>query len=275
LLTALGVTFRVEDRPREEIFAEIRAKPPEQRPKKPKPPPRIRRKKKPKEVPPPERPAQIPKYLRKHLKRISKTRPEERAQRVISALTSPVQGEGQTLRDVVTNLDAVSGGQKAGAFALGGTLAHLDGVSGVNIASGGGGELGTLGGEEAVKDTKKLQARRKGKVRGRVRALSVGSRVSGSLSKGEVLAVINRHMGKIQGCYERGLTRKPTLAGRVTFNWTISPKGRVKGVRQVNSTLGDIPVSNCISGVIKRMRFPKPRGGSVSITFPFIFRRAQ
>jgi hypothetical protein len=281
LLAALGVSFKVEDRPREEIFAEIRSKPPEERPRKKKPPPRIQRRKRPrpKELPPPERPAQIPRYLRKHLSRISKGRPGDRAQRVISALTSPVRGEGQTLRDVVTNLDAVGGGEKAGAFALGGTLSHLEGIDGVNIAGGGGGELGTLGGEEAVKGVKRLQARHRGSgrggVRGRVRALSVGSRVSGSLSRGEVLAVINRHMARIQQCYERGLTRKGTMAGRVSFTWTITPTGKVSGLRQVSSTLGDVQVSNCISKVISRMRFPRPKGGSVSITFPFIFRRAQ
>lgn len=281
LLQNLGVTFKVEDRPQEEIFAEIRTRPPEERPKKIEPPPRIRRRRRPppKELPPPERPAQIPKYLRKHLSSITRLKPGARAQRILSALTSPVLGEGQTLRDVVTNVDAVRGGEKAGAFALGGTLAHLDGVSKVNIASGGGGELGTLGGQEAVKGVQRLEARpgrgRGGKVRGRVRAMSVGSRITGSLSRGQVLAVINRHMARIQQCYERGLTRNPTLAGMVSFTWEIKTDGRVSKLRQNSSTLGDIPVSNCISKVIGRMRFPRPKGGSVTITFPFIFRRAQ
>ncbi len=279
LLQNLGVTFKVEDRPQEEIFAEIRTKPPEERPKKPKPPPRIQRRKppKPKELPPPDRPAQIPKYLRNKLSRLTRLKPGARAERLLSTLTSPVQGEGQTLRDVVTNLDAVRGGEKAGAFALGGTLAHLDGVGKVNIASGGGGELGTLGGEEATKGVKRLEASkgRGGKVRGRVRAMSVGSRVTGSLSRGQVMAVINRHMARIQQCYERGLTRNPTLSGMVSFTWEIKSTGRVSKLRQNSSTLGDIGVSNCISAVINRMKFPSPKGGSVSITFPFIFRRAQ
>lgn len=277
LLNTLGVTFKVEDRSQEEIFAEIRAKPLEKRKiEKPKPPPRIRRLKKPiAKVPPPDRPAQIPKSLRKHLKRIAKTRPQDQTARVLSALTSPHQGEGQTLQEVVTNLDAIKGGKTAGAFQLGGTLAALDGISGVNIASSGGGEVGTLGGQIATKNLKGLEKRKKGSVRGRVRALKALSRVSGSLSRSQVLSEINRHMRRIQQCYERGLTRSPNLAGRVLFTWTITPKGSVSGVRQGSSTLGDIQVSNCISKVIQRMRFPRPKGGSVTVSYPFIFTRAQ
>jgi len=82
-------------------------------------------------------------------------------------------------------------------------------------------------------------------------------------------------MAKIQQCYERGLTRNPTLAGQVKFDWTVTPSGSVSSLRQASSTLGDIDVTTCIAGTIKRMQFPKPQGGSVTISFPFIFRRAQ
>lgn len=268
LADVFGVQLQVEDRPQEEIFAEIRAKPPEER----KPPPVRRIVKKPAPKPAPsEREVKIPKSLRRRLRSISKSRPKEQTSRVLSALTSPVQGDGQTLEDVVTNLDAVAPSGSTGAFKVGGTLAALEG-GGVNIASGGGGDVGTIGGNAARAKTGKLTARR-GKVRGKVRAMSVGSRVQGTLSRGQVMGVINSKMGRIQRCFEKALTKNPSVAGRITYRWTISRSGKVTAVQEASSTLGDRTLSRCVSGVIKTMRFPKPKGGSVTVVYPFMFRK--
>ncbi|HJL33589.1 MAG TPA: AgmX/PglI C-terminal domain-containing protein, partial [Polyangiaceae bacterium LLY-WYZ-15_(1-7)] len=108
----------------------------------------------------------------------------------------------------------------------------------------------------------------------RVRGVRALARVQGSLSRGEVVSVINRHIARVQRCYERALASQPDLSGRVRFAWTIRPNGRVSGVRQAGGSLGSGRVSNCIGGVIRRMRFPRPRGGPVAVTFPFVFQRA-
>lgn len=276
LIVMLGAAPPVVDtRPQAEIYAEAKLKPPPVDKPKPKPKPvptRLTKKKAPK--PEPDRQVRIPKSLRKTLRRISKSREESSksaTERAVSALRTPLGGEGQTLSEAVTNLDAVKGGEASGAFRVGGTLAALD-SKGVNIASGGGGDIGTLRAGSATKNLDKL-SKRSGQTRGRVRSIAALSKVQGSLSRGEVMAVINRNIGKIQRCYEQGLARRDSLAGRVEVKWTIAPTGRVSTARQAGSTLGDRKVENCVVGVVKQMKFPKPSGGPVSVTFPFVFQK--
>jgi len=277
-LASVGVNFRVETRSRDEIFAEARLKPEEQRPKpklkKPKPV-KLRKRKAPK-PPPEEAKAKIPKSLRNKLRKIARKRDTNTSavDRLVNSLKSPVEGEGKTLKDVVSNIDAVKGGEASGAFRIGGTLAALDG-KGPNIVSGGGGDIGTLGGKEATGNLARLKGKKSGGVRGKVTSVKALAKVQGSLSRGEVLKVLNKHQHKIQRCYERALLAKPSLAGRLTYTWSIKTSGRVGSVQNTGNTLGDTKVSKCIAGVIKKMKFPRPKGGSVSVTFPWIFKRAM
>ena len=277
-LATLGVSFKVEDRPQEEVFAEVRLRAQrEPRAEVIRPPRPIRRRRQVREESPPE-PAEdqvrIPRSLRNKLRQIARTRTEsDSTNRLVNALRSPVQGEGQSVSEVVSNIEAVEGGSQSGAFRVGGTLAALEGT-GVNIASGGGGDVGTVGGQTATKNLERMQAGG-GRVRGRVRGVQALARVQGSLSRGEVLAVLNRAIGRIQRCYERSLTANPNLSGRIAFSWTIRPNGSVGGVRETSSTLGNPAVSTCISGVIRGLRFPRPTGGPVEVTFPFMFQRVQ
>lgn len=285
-LNQMGVSFKVEQKPREEIFAEARLKEKKKKleDKKKKKKPRKVRKIKPKKIRKlPEkmvadRRIRIPKKARKLLKNIEKSRGggdggKGGAGKAVTALTSPYSGDGQTINDVVTNIDALAGGQSSGAYKVGGTLAHLEG-GGVNIGTGGGGDIGTLGGQVASKDAGKLKSTRKGgKTRGRVKGIKALTKVQGNLSKGEVLGVINRNMHKIQRCYEKALIQKPNLSGKVEFEWTIKVNGSVTGVRRLGNTLGEASVASCVARVLKGLKFPKPRGGPVTVKFPFMFQR--
>lgn len=281
--TQLGLRLVVEEPPQAEIFAEGELAvpepptPPEPEPPKPPEPPAPRRVE-PRPADPAEQVVQIPKAVREQLdRRRRETRSTDTASsadNLLNTLASPVAGEGETIKDVVSNIDAVAANSGSAAFRVGGTLAGLEGDE-VNVASGGGGKLGNLTGGQAPKGAGKLDKRAdSGKVRGRVRATQALSRQQGegSLSPGEVTAVINRHLGQIQGCYEAGLLRNSSLAGQIAFEWTVNNSGNVTGAREVSSTVGDPQVSNCILGVIRRMKFPSPSGGdSVTIRYPFMF----
>jgi eukaryotic-like serine/threonine-protein kinase len=278
----LGLRLVVEEPPQPEIFAEGELmrpeppKPPEPEPPKPREEPRPK-KVEPRPADPTEQVVQIPKAVREQLdrrRRETGTRDTaSSADNLLNTLASPVQGQGENLKDVVSNIDAIAS-PGSSAFRVGGTLAALEGDE-VNVASGGGGRLGDLTGGKKTKDAGKLDARKTtGEVRGRVRATQALSRQQGegSLSPGEVTAVINRHLGQIQGCYEAGLLRNSSLAGQITFEWTVNSTGNVSNAREISSTLGDGQVSNCIIGVIRRMKFPSPTGGdSVTIRYPFMF----
>ena len=148
---------------------------------------------------------------------------------------------------------------------------------GVVIArSGGGGAVSTLSGDEVAGKGSGVatlaKGKGRGKVRGKVTKMSSGLKVQGRLSREEISRVVNAHINAIQACYERALMGNPTLSGRIVFDWTVTKRGTVKNVRVRSSTIGSSKVANCISGLIKRWRFPKPKGGDVVVTYPFLFR---
>jgi hypothetical protein len=281
-LDAAGLTVVVE-RPEEiEVFADVRA-PKKPRPKKVrKPKPRPKPKPKPRARPKPADPSdarpKLPEKVQAKLERRLKRRRSEpprtqaaAAQELLNVLKSPVEGEGQKLEDVVSNLDAVAGKATRSGLNIPGTVAELPGGE-VNVARGGGGELGTLSGKEVARTgAGKLKKKAKtGTVRGKVGSVRALAKVRGSIPRSAVLAEINRHQGKVQYCYEKQLTRNADLSGKITLEWTIGTDGRVKSVRQVVSSVQDPEVARCIMGQVRKMRFPKPTGGEVVVRFPWL-----
>lgn len=286
LTATFGIELTVKQHDPVEVFAEGSLKKleePEPKEKKKKEPPKPKKKPKPtrkltdqKPADPTEQKAMIPKSVRKNLKKRlrEKQTSEDNAENLLAALTSPVAGEGETVTDVVSNIDAPNKGSTSAAFRVAGTLQALEGKD-VNIATGGGGKLGDIGGQVA-KDTGKLERRKSsGKVRGKVTSVKALAKVQGSLSRADVYQEINRHLGKIQGCYENELLKNPGIAGKITFEWTVKTNGRVRGVREISSTVGEKAVSKCVQRVIDKMKFPRPKGGEVIIRYPFIFRSSN
>ncbi|MFO0728017.1 MAG: AgmX/PglI C-terminal domain-containing protein [Myxococcota bacterium] len=113
-----------------------------------------------------------------------------------------------------------------------------------------------------------------GRVRARVDSVPARkiNTEGGSLSREEILKVVAAGIGDIQRCYERELMKSPGLEGKVVMDWVISPSGTVQSTRVRSSTLRSEEVTACVQGVIKGWLFPKPVGGSVTVTFPFAFR---
>lgn len=217
-----------------------------------------------------------PKVSQRTVKKVKK-QPETAVSNLLNILSkgSGKKGESNKLKDLISNIDAVKG-PGAGSFSIAGAIASLPG-NGVNIAkSGGGGVISTLSGDQVAGSGSGIasvgKVKKKGKVRGKVTKMSSGAKVGGSLSRADVLKVINSHFHAVQACYERALMQKPTLSGRIAFDWTVTKTGSVKGVRVRSSTLGSPKVANCIANLIKRWKFPRPKGGDAVITFPFLFR---
>ena len=99
--------------------------------------------------------------------------------------------------------------------------------------------------------------------------------IKGSLSKEEIARVIRRHLNQIKYCYEKELTKKPNLRGKITSRFIIAGTGRVQMAKVYQTTMGYAPTEKCIVRIIKMMRFPQPRGGGiVSVTYPFMFQKA-
>lgn len=95
-------------------------------------------------------------------------------------------------------------------------------------------------------------------------------KVEGSLDREAIRRVIRAHIGEIETCYNAGLERDKTLAGKVTLELQIGSDGRVSDAFISHSTLADIEVDKCIAEAATSWAFPRPQGGNVSVSYPFV-----
>jgi TonB family protein len=165
----------------------------------------------------------------------------------------------------------------------------FDGASGVMLADSAGAARDTRrrvgGGTGKVAGIDKDAVRAKGG--GRVASGKKGSEVkvkgtlkvkrpseafgTGVLDSAEIAKVVRRRKGAVKNCYERQLKRNPKLAGTVKIQFTIQQSGRIGQATVLQNTTGDSGLGTCIVSQIKRWRFRKPDGGSVTVAYPFVF----
>jgi hypothetical protein len=181
------------------------------------------------------------------------------------------------LKDVVSNINAVSVPADARSrFKVGGAIGKLP-VGEVRVSTAGVASDATSSGRELLskENVGALKgAGGSGNVRGVVKQTpqnQLQSAGSGRLSRAQIQKVINEHVAQVQACYERNLMRDRSLAGKITFDWVIAPTGAVASVRVRSSTMAGSTVSTCIMQEIRGWTFPTPEGGSVAVTYPFIF----
>jgi len=97
--------------------------------------------------------------------------------------------------------------------------------------------------------------------------------VTGELDKETVRRYIQSKMNQIRWCYQQEVQKNPDLAGQVVFQWIITPTGKVIGVKVASSSLSNAAVEECIASRLATWIFPSPKGGgTVKVTYPFIFR---
>lgn len=99
-----------------------------------------------------------------------------------------------------------------------------------------------------------------------------GAKVHGFLSKEQIDRVVRANQAAIKYCFEAEMQHQPKLEGAVHMNWRIDLAGQVTVVKVAKSTLGNARVEGCMARQIKRWIFPKPDGGEVDVTYPFLLR---
>ena len=98
----------------------------------------------------------------------------------------------------------------------------------------------------------------------------------GGLDKDQIAAVINRHIGEVIYCYEKGLQVQSGLSGRVGIRWVIGGNGSVNSAAVESSSLGNSQVEGCIVNHLRTWKFPKPIGGvNVKVSYPFVLKRVN
>lgn len=94
--------------------------------------------------------------------------------------------------------------------------------------------------------------------------------VKGSLDKEVIRDVIQKHIGEVKHCYEAELEKNKDLAGKLMVNFTIGTDGKVTESKLDQTTLHNAVVEKCVVESVRSWEFPKPKGGVVKVTYPFI-----
>lgn len=115
--------------------------------------------------------------------------------------------------------------------------------------------------------------KRETRVPGFVKALPPEEPIGlGTADPRAIARVVRRRLGRIRTCYERALLKQPGLEGRLLMELAIGEAGRAQ-VRTVSDGVGGAYVAKCVRGHLERMRFPRPKGGTVTVRYPFVFSR--
>jgi outer membrane biosynthesis protein TonB len=127
------------------------------------------------------------------------------------------------------------------------------------------GQLATAGG-----GTVDTGSKQQTKVVSVVRSEDIGE-VDGKIDKKSVAATIRRRQDGFQACYETALKANSKLAGKLVVEFTIAENGQVSDARVVKDGVGSAEVSGCVVGLLRRLKFPIPSDGEVTISNTFVF----
>jgi TonB family protein len=93
----------------------------------------------------------------------------------------------------------------------------------------------------------------------------------GTIKKEKVMRFLRSRTKGIQKCYERRLKIRRDLEGKIYVLITIGPRGKVLEASIDRDLVGDAQLKDCILRLIRSWRFPSPKGGEVTILYPFRF----
>jgi hypothetical protein len=99
--------------------------------------------------------------------------------------------------------------------------------------------------------------------------------VTGSLSPERVRAVLSQRRASIVRCHELSSGPRPTAQGRVVLRFVIGGDGRVLGAMALESESLDASASQCMVNEIRRLVFPSPARGVVTVDQPMQWREAS
>jgi outer membrane biosynthesis protein TonB len=183
------------------------------------------------------------------------------------------EGAGKTsMEEAFANSQGITSGA-AGAEKSGLKTSGSSGADGKGQAAGIGDLKGTKGAAKAQKGVGTGSKAKEKKVRVKLK-YEKEKVVGGKLDANAISRVIRRRQSAIQRCYEREVKKNPSASGKVIVGFTIGTAGRVTSSRPVSDSVGG-GVGTCVANQIKRMRFPRPKGGEVIVKKTFVFEVAQ
>jgi hypothetical protein len=97
-----------------------------------------------------------------------------------------------------------------------------------------------------------------------------GAALPERLSDVQITESVKLHVDSLRRCASEQGSREPGAHGTLKMAWTVQPDGVPKDVRCLTPDLAQGAFAQCITGVVRSIRFPRiadPKGQSV--TFPF------
>jgi hypothetical protein len=96
----------------------------------------------------------------------------------------------------------------------------------------------------------------------------------GKLTEAQLTTAMSKLTPKLEACYAQTLEKKPRTKGRLIFNLTVKPNGRVTGTKKQGGTIKDADLIRCSTDAIDEARFPKPRKQAAKLKLAFEYRRS-
>lgn len=93
----------------------------------------------------------------------------------------------------------------------------------------------------------------------------------GMIPKDLIRGVIQQHLGEVKQCYLGQLQQNKDLAGRVMVYFIIGIDGKVTESHIQESSLKSSACEKCITDTVRGWLFPRPQGGKVEVSYPFVF----
>lgn len=158
----------------------------------------------------------------------------------------------------------VVGAEKSGLRSSGSS-----GAEGVGSAVGG----VKLGKSDSAKKAAKgvgTGTKKAARVKARVNIKGPTKTIGGKLDGNSISRVLKRKQSAFQKCYERELKKNPKAGGKVVVMFVIGSAGRVTSSKATADSVGG-GVGQCIANTVKRLRFPRPKGGDVTVSKSFVF----
>lgn len=94
---------------------------------------------------------------------------------------------------------------------------------------------------------------------------------TGGRGTSDVGLVFNKNKANLYSLYERERRKNPSLKGRIVFQLTIEPNGKVSSVKIVSSELNNPDLENRILARIRLFTFAPAEGNAVTINYPVEF----
>jgi predicted Zn finger-like uncharacterized protein len=91
------------------------------------------------------------------------------------------------------------------------------------------------------------------------------------LPDSQVNETILARVSALQGCVQEQKARDPSATGVVKMRWSISPEGAVQSVACATPEYAGSPIAQCLTGVLRAMKFPRSQTGRPDVTFPIKF----